>query len=45
MVATIDEALDILRHTGPDLVNGNSNHSPAARTPLSSPRHARENTR
>ncbi|HSF32142.1 MAG TPA: questin oxidase family protein [Candidatus Tectomicrobia bacterium] len=28
MAATIDEALDILHRTGPDLVNGNSNHGP-----------------
>jgi Questin oxidase-like len=28
MTATIDEALDILHRTGPDLVNGNSNHGP-----------------
>jgi hypothetical protein len=30
MHATIDEALDILHRTGPDLVNGNSNHGPMA---------------
>jgi hypothetical protein len=28
MATTIDEALDILHRTGPDLVNGNSNHGP-----------------
>jgi Questin oxidase-like len=28
MAATIDEALEILHHTGPDLVGGNSNHGP-----------------
>jgi Questin oxidase-like len=28
MAATIDEALEILHRTGPDLVNGNSNHGP-----------------
>src|SRR4029434_7845426 len=28
MAATIDEALDIIHHTGPDLVGGNSNHGP-----------------
>jgi Questin oxidase-like len=28
MVARIDDALDILHRTGPDLVNGNSNHGP-----------------
>jgi hypothetical protein len=28
MAATIDEALDILHRTGPDLVGGNSNHAP-----------------
>jgi Questin oxidase-like len=28
MAATIDEALDILHRTGPDLINGNSNHGP-----------------
>jgi hypothetical protein len=28
MTATIDDALDILHRTGPDLVNGNSNHGP-----------------
>jgi hypothetical protein len=28
MAATIDEALNILHHTGPDLVGGNSNHGP-----------------
>ncbi len=28
MAATIDEALDILHRTGPDLLNGNSNHGP-----------------
>ena len=28
MTATIDAALDVLRHTGPDLVGGNSNHAP-----------------
>jgi hypothetical protein len=28
MAATIDDALDILHRTGPDLVNGNSNHGP-----------------
>jgi Questin oxidase-like len=28
MATTIDEALDILQHTGPDLVGGNSNHGP-----------------
>jgi len=30
MDATIDEVLDILHRTGPDLVNGNSNHGPMA---------------
>jgi Questin oxidase-like len=28
MVTTIDEALDIIHRTGPDLVGGNSNHGP-----------------
>jgi hypothetical protein len=28
MVSTIDEALDIIHRTGPDLVGGNSNHGP-----------------
>jgi hypothetical protein len=28
MTVTIDEALDIIHRTGPDLVNGNSNHGP-----------------
>jgi hypothetical protein len=28
MAATIDEALDMLHHTSPDLVGGNSNHAP-----------------
>ena len=28
MAATIDEVLDILHRTGPDLVGGNSNHGP-----------------
>jgi Questin oxidase-like len=28
MPVTIDDALDILHRTGPDLVNGNSNHGP-----------------
>jgi Questin oxidase-like len=28
VATTIDEALDILHRTGPDLVNGNSNHGP-----------------
>ena len=28
MAATIDDALDILHRTGPDLVGGNSNHGP-----------------
>jgi hypothetical protein len=28
MLATIDEVLDILHRTGPDLVGGNSNHGP-----------------
>jgi Questin oxidase-like len=28
MAATIDEALDIIHRTGPDLVGGNSNHGP-----------------
>ena len=28
MAATIDEALEILHRTGPDLVSGNSNHGP-----------------
>ena len=28
MATTIDEALDIIHRTGPDLVGGNSNHSP-----------------
>jgi len=28
MAATIDEALEILHRTGPDLVGGNSNHGP-----------------
>ena len=28
MVVTIDEALDIVHRTGPDLVGGNSNHAP-----------------
>jgi hypothetical protein len=30
MSATIDEVLDILHRTGPDLVGGNSNHGPMA---------------
>src|SRR6266545_7863704 len=30
MPATIDEVLDILHRTGPDLVGGNSNHGPMA---------------
>lgn len=30
MSATIDEVLDILHRTGPDLVSGNSNHGPMA---------------
>ena len=30
MHATLDEVLDILHRTGPDLVNGNSNHGPMA---------------
>jgi Questin oxidase-like len=28
MATTIDEALDIIHRTGPDLVGGNSNHGP-----------------
>jgi hypothetical protein len=28
MTVTIDDALDIIHRTGPDLVNGNSNHGP-----------------
>jgi hypothetical protein len=28
MATTIDEALEILQHTGPDLIGGNSNHGP-----------------
>jgi hypothetical protein len=28
MVVTIDDVLDLLHHTGPDLVGGNSNHAP-----------------
>jgi Questin oxidase-like len=28
MATTIDEVLDIIHHTGPDLVGGNSNHGP-----------------
>ena len=28
MLATIDEALEILHRTGPELVGGNSNHGP-----------------
>jgi hypothetical protein len=28
MAATIDDALDILHRTGPELVGGNSNHGP-----------------
>ena len=30
MLATIDEGLDILHCTDPDLVGGNSNHGPMA---------------
>jgi len=39
MAATIDEALDILHRTGPDLVGGNSNHGPMAAEALFKPRH------
>ena len=28
MTATIDEALELIHRTGPDLVGGNSNHGP-----------------
>src|SRR3989442_13314140 len=34
MPATIDEVLDILHRTGPDLVGGNSTHGPMAAEPL-----------
>ena len=33
MATTIDEALDIIHRTGPDLVGGNSNHGPMVPRP------------